>query len=71
MPLVPSQRFAHLSTPDEPSFRRHIIPMFSRLGCSGRECHGSLSGLGGFQLSLFGYDFDHDHKEITNDTEDG
>src|SRR5436190_2300374 len=71
IPPVHSQRFAHLPTPDEPSFRRHIIPMFSRLGCSGRECHGSFSGQGGFQLSLFGYDFDHDHKEITNDTEDG
>ena len=68
---VPSGRFAALPSAEEPSFRRHVIPLFSRLGCSARECHGAFSGQGGFQLSLFGYDFDHDHKEITNDTEDG
>ena len=39
----------------------------SRSGCSGRECHGSFSGQGGFQLSLFGYDFEKDHKAITQD----
>ncbi|NJN05874.1 MAG: DUF1549 domain-containing protein [Rhodobacteraceae bacterium] len=43
----------------------------SRLGCSGRECHGAFSGQGGFQLSLFGYDFDADHKEITQDSDGG
>ncbi len=39
--------------------------MMSRLGCSGRECHGSFQGRGGFQLSLFGYDFDNDHGQMT------
>ncbi|MEK0447226.1 MAG: hypothetical protein RLZZ399_2547 [Verrucomicrobiota bacterium] len=39
----------------------------SRLGCSGRECHGSFQGRGGFQLSLFGYDFDRDFEQITKD----
>ena len=51
----------------EPSFRRHVIPLLSRAGCSGRECHGSFSGQGGFQLSLFGYDFEADYKELTQD----
>ena len=51
----------------EPSFRRHVIPLLSRAGCSGRECHGSFAGQGGFQLSLFGYDFDADYKELTQD----
>ena len=67
---VPSQRFADAQTAEEPSFRRHIIPAFSRLGCSGRECHGSFSGQGGFQLSLFGYDFDNDFREITSDPDE-
>ncbi len=49
----------------EPSFRRHVVPLMSRLGCSGRECHGSFQGRGGFQLSLFGYDFDNDHGQMT------
>ncbi|MEA3207236.1 MAG: hypothetical protein QOE70_293 [Chthoniobacter sp.] len=55
----------------EPSFRRHVIPLLSRIGCSARECHGSFAGQGGFQLSLFGYDFEADHKEITQDADGG
>jgi hypothetical protein len=66
-----SARWGNVAKAEEPSFRRHVVPLMSRLGCSGRECHGSFSGQGGFQLSLFGYDFDKDHREITADTEDG
>jgi hypothetical protein len=54
---------------ESPSFRRHVVPLASKLGCSGRECHGSFQGRGDFQLSLFGYDFGKDHKAITNDSE--
>ena len=61
----PSQRFKTAQTQSEPSFRRHVVPMMSRLGCSGRECHGSFQGRGGFQLSLFGYDFDKDHEQMS------
>ena len=64
-------RWTDLAKAEEPSYRRHVVPLMSRAGCSGRECHGSFSGQGGFQLSLFGYDFDKDHKEITADAEDG
>ena len=68
---TPSSRFANLQTAADPSFRRHVVPLMSRLGCSGRECHGSFQGRGGFQLSLFGYDFDTDHAQITkNDNGD-
>src|SRR3954466_10472221 len=55
----------------EPSFRRHVVPLLARAGCSGRECHGAFSGQGGFQLSLFGYNFEKDYEEITKDPEDG
>jgi hypothetical protein len=64
-------RWSNVEKAESPSFRRHVVPLMSRLGCSGRECHGSFSGQGGFQLSLFGYDFEKDHREITADTEDG
>ena len=60
-----SERFKGGEFGAEPSFRRHVVPMMSRLGCSGRECHGSFQGRGGFQLSLFGYDFDSDHGQMT------
>ena len=65
-----SERFGKIQSAEEPSFRRHVLPLMSRTGCSGRECHGSFSGQGGFQLSLFGYSFDKDHQEITADTKD-
>jgi hypothetical protein len=55
----------------EPSFRRHVIPLLSRAGCNGRECHGSFQGRGGFRLSLFGYDFEADHKALTQDADGG
>jgi hypothetical protein len=59
------ERWQNISKADEASFRRHVIPLMSRSGCSGRECHGSFQGRGGFQLSLFGYDFEKDHEAIT------
>jgi hypothetical protein len=60
-----SEMFKGTEGGTEPSFRRHVVPLMSRLGCSGRECHGSFQGRGGFQLSLFGYDFDNDHGQMT------
>src|SRR5437762_10590616 len=66
-----SERWSKLDKAESPSFRRHVIPLMSRLGCSGRECHGSFQGQGGFRLSLFGYDFEKDHKAITQDSDGG
>lgn len=57
------QRFAG-SSAETPSFRRHVVPLLGRMGCSGRACHGSFQGQGGFQLSLFGYDFARDHRAL-------
>lgn len=66
-----AERWGDVAKAEAPSFRRHVVPLMSRAGCSGRECHGAFAGQGGFQLSLFGYDFDKDHKEIVDDAEDG
>lgn len=57
------QRF-QTETEEVPDFQKHVVPLFGRLGCNGRACHGSFQGQGGFQLSLFGYDFDADHKAL-------
>ena len=65
--LTPSERFGDPASGAVPSFRKHIIPLLGVRGCNGRECHGSFAGKGDFQLSLFGYDFDKDHKEIVRD----
>ncbi|MBI1371472.1 MAG: DUF1549 domain-containing protein [Phycisphaera sp.] len=64
-----SERFANTLDGPSPSFRRHVIPMMSRMGCSGRACHGSFKGQGGFRLSLFGYDFKTDLDAILASSE--
>jgi hypothetical protein len=59
-----NERFSTADTREEPSFQRHVVNLFGRLGCNGRACHGSFQGQGGFQLSLFGYDFQADHDAL-------
>lgn len=64
--LVPParERFADKDVAETPDFQRHLTPLLGKLGCNGRSCHGSFQGAGGFQLSLFGYDFEMDHKGL-------
>jgi Protein of unknown function (DUF1549)/Protein of unknown function (DUF1553) len=59
-----TQRFHAAEAAEEPNFQKHVVPLFGRLGCNGRACHGSFQGQGGFQLSLFGYDFKLDHDGL-------
>ena len=64
-----NQRFAPsaevaIAAQEIPDFQRHVAPLLGRLGCNGRACHGSFQGQGGFQLSLFGYDFEHDYQAL-------
>lgn len=40
--------------PAEPRFSRHLVPLFSRLGCNAGACHGAVKGQNGFRLTLFG-----------------
>ena len=47
-----------------PEFRRHVVPLFSKLGCNMRSCHGSFQGQQGFRLSLFGFEPDLDQLEL-------
>lgn len=56
------ERFTDGAGDAVPDFQKHVMPLFGRLGCNGRACHGSFQGRGGFQLSLFGYDFAADYK---------
>ena len=60
-----SLRFANPNTNEVPDFQKHVVPLLGRLGCNGRNCHGSFQGRGGFRLSLFGYDFKMDHSALT------
>lgn len=67
-PMPPlGERFADVDTKEVPDFQRHVVPLLGRLGCNGRACHGSFQGRGGFQLSLFGYDFKGDHEALLDE----
>ena len=60
--LCHSLASAQADSTEVPSLQRHVLPLMGRLGCTGRACHGSFQGQGGFRLSLFGYDFKTDHE---------
>jgi Protein of unknown function (DUF1553)/Protein of unknown function (DUF1549) len=47
------------------SFRNHVIPVLTRLGCNSGACHGSSAGKGGFKLTLRGYDPEVDYNTLT------
>jgi hypothetical protein len=47
------------------SFRNHVIPVLTRVGCNAGACHGALAGKGGLKLSLRGYDVTSDHFVLT------
>lgn len=47
------------------SFRNHVIPMMTRIGCNSGACHGALAGKGGMKLSLRGYNPEADHFVLT------
>src|SRR5262245_32520855 len=47
-----------------PLFSRHVVPLFSRLGCNAGSCHGAVKGQNGFRLALFGADPALDHTRL-------
>jgi hypothetical protein len=48
----------------EVSFVKDIVPILTRGGCAGSNCHGSIRGKGGFKLSLFGYEPKDDYEAL-------
>ena len=51
-------------SPEEWSFRNHVLAVFAKTGCNSGACHGALAGKGGFRLSLRGYDPPTDYFNI-------
>jgi hypothetical protein len=47
------------------SFRNHVIPVMTKMGCNQGACHGALAGKNGFKLTLRGYDPDVDYDTLT------
>jgi hypothetical protein len=58
-------RVAGAAAPFQWSFRKHVIPVFSKMGCNQGACHGALAGKNGFKLTLRGYDPDVDYDTLT------
>jgi hypothetical protein len=50
------------------SFVKDIVPIFTKFGCAGSNCHGSIRGKAGFKLSLFGYEPSLDYEAIVKAT---
>ncbi len=49
------------------SFRRDVMPILVRAGCSGGGCHAAQYGQGSFKLSLFGYAPEQDHPAMVRE----
>ncbi len=47
------------------SFRNHVMPVLTKMGCNSGPCHGAAAGKNGFALSLRGYDPDADYDTLT------
>lgn len=47
------------------SFRNHVIPVLTKLGCNSGACHGAAAGKNGFKLTLRGYDPEADFNVLT------
>ena len=52
--------------PPPPSFNADVMPVLTKIGCNGGNCHGALNGQNGFKLSLFGYEPDEDYEMIVH-----
>ena len=46
------------------NFANHVVPVFTKLGCSSGGCHGKIAGQNGFRLSLLGFDPQFDYENL-------
>ncbi len=47
------------------SFRNHVLPVMTKMGCNSGPCHGASAGKNGFKLTLRGYDPEVDYYTLT------
>src|SRR5260370_3845406 len=51
------------------SFRNHVIPLMTKMGCNSGACHGALAAKNGFKLTLHGYDPEGDFDTLTRQSD--
>jgi hypothetical protein len=54
-----------MSATEGSSFRNHVLPVLTKMGCNSGPCHGAAAGKNGFALTLRGYDPDADYDTLT------
>jgi hypothetical protein len=47
------------------TFRNHVMPVLTKVGCNSGPCHGALAGKNGLKLTLRGYDPEADYLSLT------
>ncbi len=52
---------------EPPSFVRDVLPILSKAGCNAGACHAKPDGQNGFRLTVFSFDPQTDHREITQE----
>ncbi len=57
-----------MSNPRPINFKNQIVPIFTKLGCSGGGCHGKASGQNGFRLSLLGFYPEEDYEFLVKES---
>ena len=48
-------------------FATDIVPILTRRGCNGGGCHGKANGQNGFELSLLGFEPEHDYAPLAKE----
>ncbi|HEX5483610.1 MAG TPA: DUF1549 domain-containing protein [Terriglobia bacterium] len=56
----------NFTTPFVWSFRNHVLPVMTKMGCNSGPCHGAAAGKNGFKLTLRGYDPLTDYYTLTH-----
>ena len=56
-----------LGSPAPVSFRREVLPILTKSGCSSGGCHGKAEGQNGFRLSIFGFNAVADHNAVVKE----
>ena len=64
-PAVPA--WADGEKPRPVSFVNDILPHLIKAGCANGNCHAKPEGQNNFKLSVFGYDPEHDYREVVMD----
>lgn len=57
---------ANFTAPFEWSFRNHVLPVMTKMGCNSGPCHGAAAGKNGFKLTLRGFDAVTDYYTLTH-----